>query len=195
MSKIEEAVQLLSEGGVIDRLKEEAQSEREAERADLLARLAAVEQAEAARAAELAKVRPALLQKITRLEAELQTAKKELDALAVPTGHTAEKLRGKLRKLADPRIGMAASQLRDLADRARGAFASVPQRVRKLSGGHETTFVSNAVQIAEIQASVRSAVCKLEAMQEDARPADLDAVLTELVDPIKLSVQRLLGLH
>lgn len=195
MSRIEEAVQLLSEGGVIDRLKEEAQFEREAERGELLAKLAQVEQAEAARAAELAKVRPALLQKITRLETELQTARNELDALNVPTGFTVEKLRGKLRRLADPRIGLAIAYLLDLGDRARHTFVSAPQRVKKLSGGHETTYVTNGEQIAEVQASVKAAVRKLEAIQEAARPTDLDAVLVELVDPIKLAVQRLHGLH
>lgn len=195
MGDVNEALQLLTDGGVIDRLKSDAQASRETERAGLLATLAQVEQAEAARGAELAKVRPALIAKIAKLEAELKTARRELNALAVPTGHTADKIRGKLRKLSDPRIGAAIAQLLDLADKARRAFLSTPVRTKKLSGGYETVIESNAGRIEAVQQSVRAAVRKLEAVQEAERPADLDAVLVEIVDPIKLAVQRLHGLH
>lgn len=195
MSDVTEALQLLTDGGIIGKLKDDAQAAREAERAELLVKLARVEQAEAARAAELAKVRPALLEKVARLEAELQAAKRDLNALCTPTGFTVEKLRGKLRKLADPRIAEAISHVIDLSDKARDAFLARPVYTKKLVGGRDVEYVSNADRINEVQAAVKAARHKLEALQESERPADLGKVLAEIVDPIKLAVQRLHGLH
>lgn len=195
MSDVTEALQLLTDGGIIGKLKDDAQAAREAERAELLVKLEQVEQAEAARAAELAKVRPALLEKVARLTAELETAKRELNALCVPTGLTAEKLRGKLRKLADQRIAGAISHVIDLSDKARHAFLSRPIYTKKLVGGRAVEYQSNVDRINEVQAAVKVAWQKLEALQEAARPADLEKVIAEIVDPIKLAVQRLHGLH
>lgn len=195
MSDVTEALQLLTDGGVIGKLKDDAQAAREAERAELLVKLEQVEQAEAARAAELAKVRPALLEKVATLTAELETAKRELNALAPPTGFTVEKLRGKLRALADPRIAGALAHVSDLGDKARHAFLATPIFTKKLVGGRAVEYQSNADRINDVQAAAKAARHKLEVLQEAERPADLDKVLAEIVDPIKIAVQRLHGLH
>lgn len=194
MTDVNKALQLLADGGVLDKLKADAQSAREAERALLLVRLTEIEQAEAMRAAELAKVRPALLEKIAGLESELRAAKLELNKLAVPTGLAAEQLRGNLRKLSDPRIAEAITKLSDLFDKARHSFSSHEVRVRKLAGGRSVERQNNSGRIAVVMENIRDARYALEALQEAERPADLDAVLAELVDPIKIDVRRLHGM-
>lgn len=194
MADVNEALQLLADGGVLDKLKTEAQDAREAERAQLLVKLAEIERAEETRAAELAKVRPPLLEKIARLESELQAAKQELNALAVPTGLAAERLRGSLRKLADPRIGEAIYKLSDLFDKARHSFRSREVRVRTVTGRRRIASEGNIDRINAVMENIRTARYALEAMQEAERPADLDAALAELLDPIKLDVRRLHGM-
>lgn len=195
MNDVAETLQLLTDGGIIGKLKDDAQNAREVERAELLTKLAQVEQAEAARAAELAKVRPTLLTKVAQLEAELKAARRELNALCPPTGFTVEYLRGDLRKLADPRIAAAITQLRDLADKARHAFASRPVYTKKLVGGRAVEYQSNVDQVNEVLAAVRAARPELEALQEAERPAELDKLLASKIDPIKLAVQKLHGLN
>lgn len=195
MSDVAETLQLLTDGGVIGKLKDDAQNAREVERAELLTKLAQVEQAEAARAAELAKVRSALLTKVAQLEADLMAARQELNALCPPTGVTAQKLRGNLRKLADPRIAEAITQLIYLSDKARQAFGSRPVYTKKLVGGRAVEYHSNADQCNEVQTAVKAARLELEALQEAERPAELDKLLAEKIDPIKLAVQRLHGLN
>ncbi|MDP1646078.1 MAG: hypothetical protein Q8L71_11360 [Thiobacillus sp.] len=193
MSNLQEAVQLLSEGGVIDRLKEDAQAEREAQRAELLTLLARVESAEAERVAAVEKVKPDLLKRHAALKAELAAVVRELAALDTHTSFTIEKTKGKLRKLADPRIGQAINQLHDYAAKARAAFRSGSRRVKKLSGGYERTTESNAIEVADLVAEIHRAVGELEALQEARRPDNLAALLAEKIDPIKRSVRKLHG--
>lgn len=191
MTDVSKALQLLADGGVLDKLKADAQSAREAERVQLLVKLAQIEQAETTRAADLAKVRSALVEKIASLESELQAAKRELNALAVPTGHTATALRGQLRKLSDPSIAEAIAKLSDLFEKARHSFSSHDVRVRKLAGGRSVESQNNSGRIAVVMENIRDARSALEALQEAERPADLDAVLADLLDPIKVDVRRL----
>lgn len=194
MTDVSKALQLLADGGVLDKLQADAQSAREAERAQLLVKLAQIEQAETTRGAELAKVRSVLVEKIARLEAELQAAKWELNALAVPTGYAADRIRGQLRKLSDPRIAEAITKLSDLFDKARHSFSSHDVRVRKLAGGRSVESQNNSGRIAVVMENIRDARSALEALQEAERPADLDAVLADLLDPIKVDVRRLHGM-
>lgn len=194
MADVNEALQLLADGGVLDKLKTEAQDAREAERGQLLVTLAEIERAEEMRAAELAKVRPPLLEKIARLESELQAAKQELNALAVPTGLVADKLRGKLRKLSDPRIGEAIYKLSDLFDKARHSFRSREVRVRTVTGRRLVASEGNTDRVNAVLENIRTARYALEAMQVAERPADLDAAIADLLDPIKRDVRRLHGM-
>lgn len=194
MTNMSEAVQLLSDGGVIARLKEEKQAPRELKRAQLMVELAQVEQAEAIRGAEVMRVRATLDQKIARLESELRAAQQERRVLTDPTGFTVQRLRGELRKLADPRIEQTIGLLHDLGGKARQAFSSSEIRVKRLRG-YETNTVSNAAAINEVQDRIRAAVGELEALQEAMRPDNLEDVLAGMVDPIKLAVQRLHGFN
>ena len=194
-TNLHEAVQLLSDGGVIDRLKDEAQDAKELERAEILARLAQFEQQERERAATLDKVRPALEKKVAELKAELEATQRELAALATSTPATGDKLRGKLRRLADPRIAQAMSQLGDLFDKAREGFVGGTRRVALLTGGHTTKQVSNALQISDLLASINAARLELEALQEAKRPDELTVYLAEKLEPIKQGVQKLHGFN
>lgn len=194
MSNLQEAVQLLSEGGVIDRLKEDAQSEREAQRAELLTKLAQVEQAEAERVAGVEKAKPDLLHRRAALKAELAAVDRELAALDTPAGFTLEKTRGKLRKLSDPRIGQAINQLSDLESKARAAFCIGSRRVKKLMGGYETTTASNAIEVADAVAEIRRVAAELEALKEARRPDDLAGLLKAKLNPCKAAVRKLSGL-
>lgn len=189
---LNEAVELLAP--VVDRLRSEAQDDREVERAALLTKLAQVERAEATRAAEYGKVRAALEATIAELETELQAARRELNELAAPTGFTAEKLRGKLCRLADPRIAQAIQELRDLEDKARHSFRAAEVSTKKI-GGRSIRTISNAEEINATVASVREAVRELEALMEAERPDDLAKLLEQKIQPIKIAVQRLHGLH
>lgn len=188
---LHEAVQLLSDGGVIDRLKDEAQTAKEAERADILKRLAQFEQSEAKRVATLEKVRPTLEKRISELEAELEAARHELSTLDTGTPITGDKLRGKLRRLADPRIAQAIDQLGEMAEKARGAFAGGTRRVRLLTGGYATENVSNGLEVSDLLAGINGARRELQAIQESKRPDDLAAYLAEKIGPFKQAVRQL----
>lgn len=195
MSNVQEAVDLLSSGGVIDRLKDEAQAKNEAERAKLLVRLAEFERDEAKRAATVANVRPPLVQRIAELEAELNATRLELRQIDTGfTPITGDKLRSKLRRLADPRIGQAITQLHDLGEKARHAFRSVEISERTVTGRRKR-LVSNALEIADLLGGISGIVTELKALEEAERPDDLAAYLDGKIEPIKVAVQKLLGLN
>lgn len=192
---LHEAMQLLSDGGVIDRLKDEAQDAKELERAGILARLAQFEQEQAKRAATLEKVRPPLEKKIAELEAELKATRRELAALDTSTPITGDKLRSNLRRLADPRIAQAIDHLTELAGKTRGAFAGGTRRVRLLTGGYATEQVSNALMISDLLADINGTKRELEALQEAKRPEGLATYLAEKIEPFKQAVRKLHGLN
>lgn len=193
MGNLQEAVELLSAGGVIERIKEDVQFEREAERAVLLAQLAKVEQDEAKRAAAVEKVKPDLLKRHAALKAELAATEREIKALDPTPSFTIEKTRGKLRKLADPRIGQAVNQLRDLESKARAAWRHGTRRVKRLAGGHSVFTESNALEVADVVAEIRAGMGELEALAEAARPDDLAALLAAKIAQAKQSVGKLGG--
>ncbi len=196
MGNVQEAIELLRSGGVIDRLKDEAQTAREVERAELLERLQKAEKDEADRVAAIQKNRPALLERVAKLEAELADARRALrqfDGLDV-SYVSRDKLRMKLRKLADPRIGETLSHLRDLIGRAHQGFRSAVVRVRTVNG-KETRTESNALEIGYVVESIRAAIVQLEALEESPRPANLDAVLRQLVEPLEAAVRKLHGFN
>lgn len=189
---LDEAVKLLSDGGVLTRLKDEAQSEREAERAGLLDRLADLEKRQAEDGAQAEETRAATVARIAELEASLATARKDLAAIEAPNGITLDQLRGKLRRLADPRIGEAIMELSDLFDKARGAFVTGNFRVKKMLG-YSSEATSNALPIADALADIKQARIELETLQEQQRPDDLDAVIAAKINPIRMAVRKLNG--
>lgn len=195
MNNLNEAVQLLTDGGVIDRLKEESQDAREKERAELLARLVQIEHDEAVRNAAREEQRPALCQRVAELEDALNTARRKLGALDTFTPPTGDRLRGKLRKLSDARIADAINVLRVLDSKARNSFASAERRVKLLAGGYTTQTVSNALAIADVVARIKGLIHEFEALQESKRPDNLSAYLASRIDPIKIEVRKLHGFN
>lgn len=184
--------------GLLGRLKEEEQAKREAERAEDLQKLKTVEARQSELGAAAAKLRAEQAGRVARLEAQLAEARAELNrANEELTGldATATKLRGKLRKLADPRLDAAILKLQEYSEQARARFQSGTMPVR---GGifrrRSIETVSNAEPIAEIMAEARAGVAQLEALKESTRPENLDAVIASIVDPVKRSLQELAGL-
>lgn len=191
----EKAMAVLAEAGVIDSLEAEAQDAREVERAELLERLAGFEAAEAKRLAKIDGARPELEQKVAELEAALEAARRELRELVDgPSSFTGQKLRGKLSKLADPRIDRAIGTLRDLEGEARKAFSyGTVLGQRRLAGGHDKRTVSNAIEVADVMADCRAAIGDLELLKIAKRPDDLAEVLAAHVEPLKVAVRKLSG--
>ncbi|MDO9225639.1 MAG: hypothetical protein Q7W53_06395 [Pseudomonadota bacterium] len=199
MSNLSEAVELLESGGILDRLKNEAQAEREIERNALLAELVQAEQRDQAAGEAAAEGVEKLTEKVAKLEAQLLAAREALNLLTAEgaaIGVLAANFRGQLRKLADPRLQSAIADVSRFWDMARHRFASrqVPKPAGVFFRGKTAVTESNAATIAEIMASCVAARERLEAMQEAPRPDDLEAVIAQLVDPVRADLRTLSGL-
>lgn len=198
MADIAEVAEVLSQAGVIDRLKEDAQAEREKEREGLLGKLEAVEKRRIELAEGAAKETSGKAAEVARLEAELAKARVGLNqANEELTGldATATKLRGKLRRLADPRIDAAILKLSDYSEMARQRFISGEVPVYGIIRRRTTKTVNNAETVAEIMAACRAGQAQLEALQESARPHHLEETIKAIVDPIKIRLRDLAGLR
>ncbi|MDP1906611.1 MAG: hypothetical protein Q8M09_20625 [Pseudomonadota bacterium] len=195
---VAEAVAILDGAGVLDRLKREAQDERETERNALLAELVQAEQRDQAAGAAAAEGSEKLTAKIEKLEAQLLAAREELNLLTAggAAGIHAANIRGRLRKLADPRIQSAIADVSRFWNMARHRFASrqVPKPAGVFFRGKTAVTESNAATIAEIMAACVAAREQLEAMQEAPRPDDLDGVIEHLVGPVRADLRTLSGL-
>lgn len=191
-AKLTEAVELLSDGGVLDKIKADKRAEREAERAILLVKLTDAEQATAEAGATAAARRAEVEQRISDLETQLAAARAEMGNIRVPDGYTVENLRGKLRRLSDPRIAEAINQALDLSDKARGAFKS--GTVRRLTlKGYVSEEVSNALEVSDVLAAAKIARDELEALQVTSLPENLDAVIAQKLGPVRRAVRKLHG--
>lgn len=193
-----EAVEMLEESGVLDRLKEDAQTAREEERAALLQRLDEVEKRQLDLSEAAAKQISSQAAEVARLEALLAEAKaglKQQNEELIGLDATANKLRGKLRHLADPRIEEAILKLIDYTEMARQHFHTGERPIGGLFKRKTTVTVSNAAQVAEVMAMARAGRAQLEVLKEAERPANLEAVIAEIVDPVKARLRELAGLH
>lgn len=193
-----EAVEMLEESGVLDRLKEDAQTAREEERATHLQRLGEVEKRLLELSEADAKQTSGQAAEVARLEALLAEAKaglRQRNEELAGLDATANKLRGKLRRLADPRIEAAILKLSDYAEIARQRFRTGEEPIRGLFVRKVTKTVSNADQVAEVMALARAGRAQLEVLKEAERPANLEAVIAEIVDPVKARLRELAGLH
>ncbi|MEW5789521.1 MAG: hypothetical protein AB1899_16880 [Pseudomonadota bacterium] len=194
-NSVTEAIGLLNESGMLARLKDEAQRDREIEREKLLSRLAEFEATQAEAGKHHAEEVVAATERVRLAEEALRAARAALNEATnmAMTPATGEKLRGKLRRLADPAIDDAARALADLADRARGAFRSnETTKVDPLSGRKFMMDVSNAAEIAHIQARITMATKQLEVLRESRRPDNLSEVLESITSPIRDEVRTLL---
>jgi multidrug efflux pump subunit AcrA (membrane-fusion protein) len=190
-----EAVELLSSGGVLHRLKSEAQAEREAERTGLLVKLVEAEHAERDQAKQAQEGRTKALDEIRRLEAELAQARKTLagyDHGTIALTATSDKLRARLRKLSDPLYEQAKVELNDLHEKARNAFSTHTFALPMVVGLKPSTH-TNALEIAEALSDIRRTQAVLSSMQEAARPDDLENVIESILEPIRLTVRKLNG--
>lgn len=194
-NNLAEAVELLSSGGVLDRLKSEAQAEREAERTGLLAKLVEVEYTEGELGKQAHEARTKALAEIKRLEAKLAEEKRTLSDIAqgaAGMGASAQRLRGRLQKLSDPLYEQAKAELNDLHEKARDAFSTHTFALPMVVGLKPSTH-TNALEIAEALSDIRRTQAVLSSMQEAARPDHLENVIEAMLEPIRLTVRKLNG--
>lgn len=197
MSNLSDAVKLLDDAGVLERIREDAQAEREAERDELLAKLRKVEAADAENGKRLAAEIDRAAGQVARIEEDLRAAKMglhELTSERSALGMSAQKVKGKLVRLADPRLDAAIVTIRDLMDKARQRF-TIGHEIKRnpYTGSKQLAPVSNGETIAELQAGCRMAIAKLETLKESSRPDNLQGVIDEVVTPIRDDVRRLFG--
>lgn len=198
MTDVEKAVGLLSERGVLDRLKVEAQSERELERAGLLEKLIGIEAEDAARGAELADEVAKATSEIAKHERALNEARLKLNNLIARNaglGVMAAQIRNRLRDLADPAIDEALINLSLISELARREFrsATVYSRPDPLTGKRSPIDESNSESIDYILHECADVRMQLEALKEAPRPADLPAIIERLLSGLRLKLRTLMG--
>lgn len=195
---LDQIVELLDSSGVLGRLQDEAQAARELERAELLAKLAEVEKADKTLGQKLAVEIALAAETVAQAEGKIGPAKARLNELTRQNSHlgvSAQNLRGKLRRLADPALDQASRTLDNLFNKARNSFAGhdVVRRIGR-AGRKTTESHSNAPQIAEVLARCRAAQLQIDALRESPRPDNLAEVLSAITDPIRADVRKLAGL-
>lgn len=195
---IARAVQLLDNSGILARLKNEAQAEREIERENILQHLAEVE-AQAATAglvaAELVATKAA---EVAALELKLAEARRDLNKASNGNASLyaqACNLRGRLRRLADPAIDEAIAGLSAMSDRCRSEFRGVSSLSApdKMTGKRKMLEVTNTDQITDILQTVTASRLKLEALKEAPRPSNLEAVIANLTTSPRNKLRELVG--
>lgn len=194
----QEIIDAVRSKGLDEKIRESHQLEREAERGPLLQLLLQVEQGDEQAAWRYAEERSHAERKLREAEAAAAVARRELSkihAAASMIGHRAERLRGELRKLADPRINDGILVLRDLGERARMAFKSRPISARvNLFNDRAELGISNSLEIAGALATVKESVDRLEVMREQPRPDNLPGVIEEIIEPCRELVRKIVGL-
>lgn len=160
----------------------DAQIEREAERAKVLTRLADARERDTA-----------YCRKRDALEAEIREKRRELARhLETFNSYTLEKLEAQLRSLADPAISQAISETISLGRKAESAYKTTSVLEKRVSGTRRRT-VSNALEIADVLASIKATRGEFEALLTAPKPDDLDAHLAAKLEPLRLAVSRLNG--
>ncbi|WP_305073467.1 hypothetical protein [Propionivibrio sp.] len=193
-----EIIDLLKERGLHEKLLDAQQEEREQERADLLQSLMFQEQEDIALSKKLAPIQAELERKVIEAEAAAATARRELCELAAQQGsigRRAEKLRGQIINLADPRIEEALKELRSMRDKARKSFVSRDGSILgdPLRPGRQSVTYNNSLEVAEVIASLNEVYDQLEGLKSRPVPSDLVAFIEELLDPCRNKVFRLAG--
>lgn len=192
-----DAINLLNDSGMLERIREDAQSAREIERTDLLAKLAMIDGDDAATAKRITADLDRAAAEVARLEGELRQARQVLNRISGERGalgFSAEKLRGKLRRLADPRLDLAVLTINELMSKARDRFTASNEMVRNpYTGRRQSVIVSNSETIADLLVNGRQTIAKLEAMKEAPRPDNLPDLIEAMVRPLRDDVRRLIG--
>lgn len=195
----DQVLDALRSRGIDKRLAEEEQTRREAERSGILVTLEKLIPEDEANGKRLAALCDETRQAIRLAEAAAAEGRLRLNTLEAEWGQVgarAERLRGALRKLADPGIEAARVRLRSFHDQVRSAFRSrtLTVQVDDVSGRKGEKVESNGDEIKRVIDAIRAADGKLEALQLAPRPANLSGVIASIVDPVLLRVQRLAGL-
>ncbi|MCC7310164.1 MAG: hypothetical protein IT510_02830 [Sulfuritalea sp.] len=193
-----EVLDALRNRGIDKALAEERQAARESERAGILAELGRIVPEDDANGRRIAALRDEARRAIVLAEAAAAEQRLRVNVLEGELslcGVRAERLRGELRKLADPRIEAARDRLRNFQGRVRAAFRSreITTQVDAMGTRADVT-ESNVDEIKQVMGAIRAADSRLESLQFAARPENLAEVIAGIVDPVLLRVQRLAGL-
>ncbi|MFA7399133.1 MAG: hypothetical protein WCZ98_01505 [Sideroxydans sp.] len=199
MKKLDdEILELLRERNLDEKLLESRQLDREIERNNLIQKLAQQSKDDEEKSRRLAARRMNLEAKLRTARAEAEAASIGLDEIATDqatVGVSAQKLRGKLRSLADPRIEQALCTLRRLVDRARAGYKGRTRLVRKgIMGGTVEKETNNSIEVADAVGQIETAMRSLEDLKEQSRPADLQNQIEKNVAPCLNTVRAIVGL-
>lgn len=193
----DEILDILRERKIDEKLLESQQLEREKERAELLNQLDPQVRADEENNKKLAARRRDVENRLREAEAAAAAARREMcdiESESMRIGFNAERLRGKLRKLADPRIEASINILMGFAGRSRSAFKSKSISVRiGLMGGRSNVDESNSMEIAEALALITAAIERLKNLQEQPRPADVAAFIENNEKACRGAVRKLIG--
>lgn len=193
-----EIIDILRERNIDEKLIESRQLDREKERGELFQHLISQTKGDEEKGKRLAERRSNLEEKLRAAIAAANAARtglNEINGDMSMVGFRAERLRGKLRSLADPRIEQALCTLRGLADRARAGYKNRTQTMRtSLMGDRADVDIGNSMDIVEVLALITTSMRRLEALQEQPRPADLSAVIEKNVAPCLSAVRAIAGL-
>lgn len=194
----DELLDILRDRKIDEKLFESRQLDREKERDALLQRLRIEEPDDEKQGKQLALRRTDTMNRLRAAEAAAATARRELceiDAAWSLVGNQAERVRGELRKLSDPRINDAHRALLGFSDRVRMAFKSGQRLMRSgVMGDKIPVDVGNSIEVGEALATIRAATERLNILQMQTRPADLPAVIEEIISPCRNMARTLVGL-
>lgn len=194
-----ELLDILRDRKIDAKLFESRQLDREKERDLLLQRLSIEEPDDEKKGQQLVQRRADTMRKLREAEAAAASARRELceiDAASSMVGFQAERLRGELRLLSDPRINDALITLSGFSDRVRIAFKGGQKFMRSGAMGDKVSVdVGNSLEVGDALATIRSATERLHILQVQPRPADLPTVIEEIVSPCLNMARSLVGLQ
>lgn len=178
----EDILDYVREKGVIQRLQEARQLEREDERALLAKEIGGLRDAAAVALPPAQKRLQIAMKAKADAEASLQLSLVEISAAqqevyAADTGFRVEMRLGKIAVLADPRIHQALMMLRDLEQKARSGIATWTTSRKNFIGKKTHDEHSNADEIASVVASIRAQSEALQALLHLPRQDDLQEVI------------------
>lgn len=178
-----EILEYVNKKGILERIAETQQAEREEERVRLAEEIIAIKKHEA-------EILPPILDRqrkaradIEAAEAALQQARVELaeadsQIAAANIGFRIQASHYRLAMLADPRIHGTITQLLNFDEKARqGGFSAWTQTEKKWDGDKTKIECNNSDVLEAIRAQIRKAVTDLEALLYAPRPANLAEIL------------------
>lgn len=194
----DEILEYMRQKGVIAKIQEERQKERETERADLFTEIDTLSR----RAAEevppaLEKMRMASRIK-TLAEEALQAAKigvmsaEQTLAAAAHSSYRAEMSKGKLAQLADPRIHAALIMLRAYFDSYRRKDVVIYTTSEKNFMGRKVrTEYGNDDEVGTVGNTIKQAMSAMEELLYQPRPADMQEIIDAHLSAVDTACRKL----